>query len=310
MAWYRTGTVSVTNNNATVTGSGTSWVGNVEVGEGFWGPDGKLYEITAVNSATSLTISPNYLGTTQSGQTYWIAPTQSYLRDLAASASSLITTYSAALSNLTNGRGGDGTVSVPGYTFLNDQDTGMWRKGTNILAFSTAGAERVTIDASGNVLIGTTTNTHSSKLVSSGEISETVGGTQYRVLSEYDVGSGPAQVPIGQLLGSMAYQSEEAVNVGICDVDELRMDKTITASGTNGAQTINKPAGSVNFAAAATSLVVTNSLVTTSSVIIATVATNDTTMKSVAAVAAAGSFTLHANAAATAATRVNFIVIN
>ena len=80
--------------------------------------------------------------------------------------------------------------------------------------------------------------------------------------------------------------------------------------GTTGARTINKNAGSVNFAAAASSLVVTNSLVTANSIIIATVATNDATMTSVQAVAAAGSFTLYANAAATAETRVNFIVIN
>lgn len=86
--------------------------------------------------------------------------------------------------------------------------------------------------------------------------------------------------------------------------------KTITAAATTGAQTINKPAGSVNFAAAATSLVVTNSLVTVNSIVLATVATNDTTMKTVLAVPAAGSFTLHANAAATAETRVNFLVIN
>ena len=91
---------------------------------------------------------------------------------------------------------------------------------------------------------------------------------------------------------------------------QLQMSKTITAAGTTGAQTINKATGSVNFAAAATSLVVTNSLVTTSSVIVATVGTNDTTMKTVNAVAAAGSFTLNANAAATAETRVNFVVLN
>jgi hypothetical protein len=91
---------------------------------------------------------------------------------------------------------------------------------------------------------------------------------------------------------------------------ELLTDKTITGGGTTGAQTINKIAGSVNFGAADTSLVVTNSLVTSNSVIIATVATNDATMTSVQAVAAAGSFTLHANAAATAETRVNFVAIN
>jgi hypothetical protein len=92
--------------------------------------------------------------------------------------------------------------------------------------------------------------------------------------------------------------------------DGLIVPKTITAGGTTGAQTINKTAGSVNFAAAATSLVVTNSFVDANSVIIATVATNDTTMKSVAVVAGAGSFTIHADTAPTAETRVNWFVAN
>jgi hypothetical protein len=91
---------------------------------------------------------------------------------------------------------------------------------------------------------------------------------------------------------------------------DVQLTKTITATGTTGAQTINKSSGSVNFAAGATSLVVTNSLVTTSSVIICTVGTNDTSMKSVSVVAGAGSFTIYANAAPTAETRVNFIIIN
>jgi len=91
---------------------------------------------------------------------------------------------------------------------------------------------------------------------------------------------------------------------------DMQLDKTVTAAGTTTPQTINKTAGSVNFAAADASKVVTNSLVTANSIIVATVATNDSTMKSVQAVAAAGSFTLYANAAATAETRVNFLVIN
>lgn len=88
----------------------------------------------------------------------------------------------------------------------------------------------------------------------------------------------------------------------------LHLDETITAGGTTGNQTINKYAGSVNFAAAATSLTVTNSLVTTNSVIICTVATNDATMTSCNCVAGSGSFVINANAAATGETRVNFIV--
>ncbi|MBK9617120.1 MAG: hypothetical protein IPO35_17005 [Uliginosibacterium sp.] len=91
---------------------------------------------------------------------------------------------------------------------------------------------------------------------------------------------------------------------------DMQFDKTVTAAGTTTPQTINKNAGAVNFAAADASKVVTNSLVTANSIIVATVATNDLTMKSVQVVAAAGSFTLYANAAATAETRVNFLVIN
>lgn len=87
-------------------------------------------------------------------------------------------------------------------------------------------------------------------------------------------------------------------------------DKTITAGGTTGARTINNPIGSVNFAAAASSLVVTNSLVTANSIIIAIIQTNDSTFTSVKAVPASGSFTLYANAPATAETRVGFVVFN
>ncbi len=91
---------------------------------------------------------------------------------------------------------------------------------------------------------------------------------------------------------------------------DMQFSKTVTAAGTTTPQTIDKNAGAVNFAAADASKVVTDSRVTANSIIVATVATNDATMKSVQAVAAAGSFTLYANAAATAETRVNFLVIN
>lgn len=87
-------------------------------------------------------------------------------------------------------------------------------------------------------------------------------------------------------------------------------DATITAGGTTGAQTINKSLGTVNFAAGATSLVVTNSIVTTSSIIFCTIRTNDSTAAIKNVVPTAGSFTINLNAAATAETSVGFIVHN
>lgn len=88
------------------------------------------------------------------------------------------------------------------------------------------------------------------------------------------------------------------------------LERELIPAGQTGAKTINKPTGRVNFAAGASSLVVTNSLVTADSIVLATVSNNDSTLKSVSAVAVSGLFTLYANAAATAETRVNFLVIN
>lgn len=86
--------------------------------------------------------------------------------------------------------------------------------------------------------------------------------------------------------------------------------RTVTAGGTTGAQTIDKPAGTVNFAAGASSLVVTNSLVTANSIVFAVVRTNDSTALIKNVVPAAGSFTIRLNANATAETSVGFWVTN
>lgn len=91
---------------------------------------------------------------------------------------------------------------------------------------------------------------------------------------------------------------------------QWNLAKTVTPAGTTGAQTINKQAGSVNFAAGAATLVVTNSLCTTSSLVIPVVNTSDADMTSVVAVPANGSFTLIAKPSPPAAeTRVSFLLL-
>lgn len=85
---------------------------------------------------------------------------------------------------------------------------------------------------------------------------------------------------------------------------------TVTAGGTTGAQTINKVSGTVNFAAGASSLIVTNSLVTANSLVFCTVRTNDSTAVIKNVVPTSGSFTIRLSATATAETSVGFFVIN
>jgi N-acetylneuraminic acid mutarotase len=64
-----TGTISVTNGSATVTGSGTnfaSWI----AGDKIYLPDGVYWTIDAVVSDTEITLSSNYTGDNASGQSY------------------------------------------------------------------------------------------------------------------------------------------------------------------------------------------------------------------------------------------------
>lgn len=96
----------------------------------------------------------------------------------------------------------------------------------------------------------------------------------------------------------------------ILSTPSLNLTGTITAGGTTGARTIDKPCGSVNFAAAATSLVVTNSNVSTSSIVLVQLQSNDATMTDARVEVGSGSFTIRPDVAPTSEARVSFIVIN
>ena len=149
MAWYDTGTVSVTNGSATVTGSGTNFVSGAQVGEGFYGPDGRLYEIQAIVSATSLTLADNYLGTTQSGQAYKIVPTQSLVANLASQVSTLISDFQTVADEAGEGKFADGSAASPGITFTQDQDTGFFRETANEIGIAAGGSKIGEFNATG-----------------------------------------------------------------------------------------------------------------------------------------------------------------
>ncbi len=69
---YNTGTVTATNGSATVTGAGTTWSANKISRFSSIRIDGNDYTITNIASDTSITITPNFSGTTAAGKSYVI----------------------------------------------------------------------------------------------------------------------------------------------------------------------------------------------------------------------------------------------
>lgn len=118
----------------------------------------------------------------------------------------------------------------------------------------------------------------------------------------------------------IGFYKEDSNTLALCDgttlanyrdfkIRKLILDATMTAAGTTGARTINKGAGSVNFAAGASTLVVTNSLVTTASIILAVVDSSQPySVQRV--VAGAGSFTIYLNTTISSETAVKWVVVN
>lgn len=100
--------------------------------------------------------------------------------------------------------------------------------------------------------------------------------------------------------------------VNVSSVANFQLFRTITAGGTTGNQTINRPAGTVNFAAGSgtAGITVTNSTVTANSIVIAVPRTNDTTCSVKNVVPAANSFVIRMTANCTAETSVGFLVLN
>jgi len=88
---------------------------------------------------------------------------------------------------------------------INQEYDGTGALRTNLLDIQDNGTSKVTITGNGNVGIGTSVNTNNSKLVVDGTISETVSGIQYPVVSQFDIGTDPNQIPLNQFLGDMAF---------------------------------------------------------------------------------------------------------
>ncbi|MCW2412945.1 MULTISPECIES: tail fiber domain-containing protein [unclassified Sphingobium] len=94
MAWYSAGTISVTNGQTAVTGTGTQFLANrVSAGCGII-IGGQTYEIVSVASDTVLAIAPAYLGTTNASAPYRVFPTEQRAGDMLSAVTDLTSAIS------------------------------------------------------------------------------------------------------------------------------------------------------------------------------------------------------------------------
>lgn len=118
-----------------------------------------------------------------------------------------------------------------------------------------------------------------------------------------------AKATAGQTLNT--FEAQDSANVlmgGFGPTGELVFSRTVTAPGTTGAVTINKPSGTVNIAAGGTTVIVTNSIVASTSFVHVALRTDDATATIKNCVPASGSFAINLTAAATAEVSISFVV--
>lgn len=83
MGWITRGIVNVLNGSSNIAGGSTKFLTDGRIGDGFRGPDGRLYEVTNIATDFSLTINPPYEGPTLNSATYYLVPIEGYVKDSA-----------------------------------------------------------------------------------------------------------------------------------------------------------------------------------------------------------------------------------
>lgn len=152
MAWYATGTISIATNGNAVTGTGTQFLGNVRVGDGFViQGSNEMHEVVGISSNTQLTIAPVYTGSGGGGKQYRAVPVLGYDKDLSDAFNQIRLQWGQQLASL-----GDWATAATATEAL--QDLGFTSIGTALATAATAAEARSAIGAgTGNATIGTGT---------------------------------------------------------------------------------------------------------------------------------------------------------
>ncbi len=205
----------------------------------------------------------------------------------------------------------NGTAASPSLFFTNSTTTGVYRSAANVFGIATAGVENTLFSAAVNSQRSagyTFQNVAADAQFALGFTPSTTVGT----FTLGDCATTPTTCfKLTQSTDTISYGTGTATVSDQTALHDYQLQRTVTAGGTTGAQTISKPAGTLNVAAGQASIVLTNTLITTSTIPFVVLRTADTTCTFVkSAVPTANTLTITLNAACNAETSVGFIVYN
>jgi hypothetical protein len=192
----------------------------------------------------------------------------------------------------------------------------------NGTTFSAPAVQVDNVNINGNTV--SATNTNGDLLLAAngtGQVDEVISSVNYALASQFDVGTEPNDIPLNQYLGTMAFQSAEAVSVGFIRSNAvtgsgyaLGAGGAITqATGRTTGVTVDAACGAITLVSAAgstspSSFTVTNSSVVETDVII--LSQRSGTDKYVLLVTAVGAGSFEITAYTTGGTTTEQPVIN
>ncbi len=187
-----------------------------------------------------------------SGTTLSRTLTSSSTGSLLSLTGSAVVFGTVAAEDLTTINAGDGTVSLPSYTFDSDKNTGVYRPSADAWAIVTGGTERVRVDSSGRVGINTISRASSFDKLLHVYRSDTDQTAQVQVEQ-----AGSGSPTLGFLKTGAAafltglYNSDNSYRIAASGADLNTNTRFVISSA--GAVTINNLAGSGTRTVTATS---------------------------------------------------------
>ena len=130
----------------------------------------------------------------------------------------------AALTVNTIASFGAGAAALPSIAAKGDLDTGMWFPAANTIAASTGGSERMRIDSSGNLLVGTTSQLNGSY----GSKVNVQAGADNGIIVAGSAANWSALVVVNASNTLIGYLSATQSNISLVNVSDHRLKKNVT----------------------------------------------------------------------------------